>query len=394
MANLFITEGEVLGHILGLGLSKFAKTKQQTLMPILGESFLKFSPTNAQYFIPQLQKYEMIISSESLTKALETQNYDDWPLVTTIVDIDPDAVFPIVDVLVSEHLTPTSKSDQQIEFLCHLSSAFAKIRDLQGFIQLWEKELKSTNAAKENAWESETLVQHVAQIISENWTIYQINSAIPAEIEKRTRFLPLISMILACSQMSNLLTDQLLQKINKLHKSLLSREFRREINAWRLRYLLLSLDKTIAKSVASSADVDKFTEDLIYPEKKHKDRRIMFFMIQILFRLCEFQPLAKFAEVAEFVLDLVAPSNSAYSIWDGQYQTISKRNIGTAILRSIASRWVVLMENRITQEQIKRLVFAFWAASEKEGNSMIWKTLLENGIIYEQVQLKGLRTHY
>ncbi|KAK9433610.1 hypothetical protein V1505DRAFT_397343 [Lipomyces doorenjongii] len=346
-------DGVFLGHVLSLGLSKFGKTKQQALMPKMCEELLNFAPQTAQYILCQAKDHDITISSEMLTKALLIQQPIDWNLATMVLDVDADALFPLVEGLMDDQLRNFDKSPEIMRFVCHIAEAYTKIRSLQQFINIWRKTLAGS-VPETSVLASEDLVLAVATQISDNWTIHQLHS-IFVEIVPRDEtgdliegdLLPLIAITIGASMSQDPLPDSLLLNAERLYSLLDSDTLQGNYLMWRLKYLIVSMHKTIVKSVIKSSyteasDIASAVKSLVNPDKRVKDRRISFFKLQILFRIAEFKSWTGFSPVAQWLLDIM--ERKSYSSWDQDIAHIGKGNLPTALAYCIISRWLVLVE--------------------------------------------------
>ncbi|KAK9373416.1 uncharacterized protein V1513DRAFT_382519 [Lipomyces chichibuensis] len=346
-------DGAFLGHVLSLGLSKFGKTKQQAFMPKMCEEFLNFAPQTAQYILRQAKDHDITISSEMLTKALLIQQPIDWNLATIVLDVAADAVFPLVEGLMDDQLRNSDKSPEIVGFVCQVAEAYTKIRNLPRFINIWRNTL-AEGVRETSVLISEDLVRAVATQISGNWTIHQLHSIFEEIIPKDETddliegdLLPLIAITIGASLLQDPLPDWLLLKAERLYSLLDAKPLQKNYLTWRLKYLILSMHKTIVKSVIKSSyteasDIASAVKSLVNPDKRIKDRRISYFKFQILFRMAEFQSWTGFSPVAQWLLDIM--DRKSYSSWDQDIAHIGKENLSTALAYCITNRWLVLVE--------------------------------------------------
>ncbi|KAK9486290.1 hypothetical protein V1527DRAFT_406855 [Lipomyces starkeyi] len=345
-------DGVFLGHVLSLGLSKFGKTKQQALMPKMCEEFLNFAPQTAKYILCQAKDHDITISSEMLTKALLIQQPIDWNLATMVLDVDADAVFPLVEGLLDDQLRNSDKSPEIVCFACHIADAYTKIRNLSQFVNIWRKTLAG-GVPETSVLASEDLVQAVATQISGNWSIHQLHSIfveiIPRDEDDLSEgdLLPLIAITIGASLLQDPLPDSLLLKAQRLYSLLDSEPLQGNYLMWRLKYLILSMHKTIVKSVIKSSyteasDIASAVKSLVNPNKRVKDRRISYFKFQMLFRIAEFKSWTGFSPVAQWLLDIM--DRKSYSSWDQDIAHIGKENLSAALAYCIINRWLVLVE--------------------------------------------------
>ncbi|KAJ8100675.1 hypothetical protein POJ06DRAFT_281646 [Lipomyces tetrasporus] len=345
-------DSDFLGHVLSLGLSKFGKTKQRSLMPKICEEFLNFAPQAARSILREAKNHDITISTQSLTKALHAQEPTDWSLATMILDGDADAVFPMVEGLMDDKLRNSETSRDIVAFVCQLADSYTKIRNLQLFINIWRKTL-TRGVPETSVLVSEDLVRAVATRISENLTINQLNSIFVEIIPKDETgelmsgdILPLIAIILGTSLLPDTLPDSLLLKAEKLLSLLNAEALQDNYLAWRLKYLILSMDKNIVKSVIESlytgaSDVASAVKSLVNPDRKVYDSRIQYFNLQMLFRIAEFKPLTGFPQVAQWLLDIMDAKSLQ---WDQNIANIGTMNLPVAFAFCIIDRWLVLIE--------------------------------------------------
>ncbi|KAK9320552.1 hypothetical protein V1517DRAFT_354395 [Lipomyces orientalis] len=346
-------DGEFLGHVLSLGLSKFGKTKQRPLMPKICEEFLNFAPQAARSILREAKNHDITISTETLTKALHAQEPTDWILATMILDADADAVFPMVEGLMDDKLRNSETSRDIVAFVCHLAESYTKVRNLQQLINIWRKTLTSGGVPETSVLASEDLVRAVATRISESVTIHQLNSIFVEIIPKDETgelmsgdILPLIAIILGMSLLPDTLPDSLLLKAEKLLSLLNTEALQDNYLTWRLKYLILSMHKNIVKSVIKSScteasDVASAVKSLVNPDRKVYDSRISYFNLQMLFRIAEFKPLAGFPQVAQWLLDIMDAKSLQ---WDQNIAHIGNMNLPVAFAFCIIDRWLVLIE--------------------------------------------------
>ncbi|KAK9365178.1 hypothetical protein V1509DRAFT_655718 [Lipomyces kononenkoae] len=394
-------DGEFVGHVVSLGLSKFAKTKQQALMPKLCEEFLNFAPQSAQYVFQQAKEYDITISSEIVTNTLLLQKPTDWNLATLVLDVDPDAVFPLVEGLMDGDLRNSGKSPAIVCFVCRLVESYTKVRNMQQFISIWRKAL-ADGVSETSVLASEDIVRAVATQISQNWTIHQLNSVfgeiIPSDDAATLiggDLLPLIAIIIGASLFQDILPDALMLKTEQLYSLLDADTLQGSYLTWRLKYLILSMHKSIAKSVIKSfftepSDIAAAVKSVVNPDRKVHDRRILYFKLQVLFRIVEFKPWPGVVQVAQWLLDIM--DRKSYSSWDENIAHIGKENLPIAFAYCLIDRWLVFVEHRFEFIQIKHLVSCLWKMAMKSDElfTKIWKRLMASPVVFEQVKLKGI----
>ncbi|KAK9241448.1 hypothetical protein V1525DRAFT_334776 [Lipomyces kononenkoae] len=346
-------DGKFVAHVLSLGLSKFGKTKQQALMPKMCEEFLKFAPQTAQYVLEQAKEYDITISSETMTNTIHLEKPTDWNLATMVLDIDADAVFPLVEGLMDGHLRNAGKSPAIVCFAVRLVEEYTKVRNLQQFIKIWRKTL-ADGVPETSVLVSEDILRAVATQISQNWTIHQLNSIwgeiIPSDeagslIEGD--LLPLIAITIGASLFQDTLPDALTLRAEQLYSLLDHDALQGSYLTWRLKYLILSMHKSVVKSVIKTSFVEPSAiaaaiKSVVNPGRKVHDRRILYFNVQLLFRIAEFKPWSGVGQVAEWLLDIM--DKKAFSSWDQEIAHIGKNNLPIAFAYCIIDRWLVLVE--------------------------------------------------
>ncbi|KAK9449823.1 uncharacterized protein V1518DRAFT_372856 [Limtongia smithiae] len=364
-----------LSHILSIGLSKLSKSKQKNLMPLLCERFIQYAPLGTSAFMLQFQAYDIKLSSEVLATSLEQVNYSDWKLATQILQADSDAIFPLVESIFVEKLW-LSDSPETIQFACALAEEYAKIRDIQKLISLWRKPRLQYPNKLQGAFTSELFLRSVSKNIAQNWTQQQslkmLTIIAPNDNKElaESDLLPLATIVLGISTIQDVLNDSLVESLLLLFKLLNNKSLTSDYNSWRVQYWLLSTQGELAKKIVASLPPN-YINKLLTHDFMQQDAGMVYFKVQIIFRLAEFQAF-ELQTISKSILNVVSRVDSSASIWNGDVSKISSSNLASALIEGILKRWLVLIETKFDIDSITRLAEAFWKFSHLNENTFSW----------------------
>ncbi|KAK9463871.1 Urb2/Npa2 family-domain-containing protein [Lipomyces oligophaga] len=383
--------GQFLSHILILGLSKLERTHQEAQMSALVTSFLEFSPENSKLFLLDALNHNVQLPSSILCKALRSaENYQDWELAQLLLEIDPDAVFPSIEDILS---TISSDSESSISFLYNMADSFAKVRDLLQFINIWRKASKSSEA---RVWSSEALLRQTASLLAQNVTTRELIRWISILVEDPNKSIqvpdlfPLTAIVIAIS----LKTDSVAiisisaDRIKALYKSISSKELKSTFIAWKLKYYISSLSPETAMIAGESENFRKIIHKLV-SSKGIQHPSLAFAQIQLLFRLSEFFPdLEEFASLEALIVDIFKTNQC--DDWDGSWMNVTELNMPIALASTLIDRWIILLQHRFSSESLKSIINAFWKIEPRSQD--LWVRLLGSEITFEQRNFMTLIT--
>ncbi|KAK9456879.1 Urb2/Npa2 family-domain-containing protein [Dipodascopsis uninucleata] len=377
------SNAKLIQRILHLALSKFAKTRQRTQMVAISQAFIEFSPANSYCILQECTKYDVKLSLDIFKVAVTGQVGDIWNFRLLILKNEPDAILLNVENVIFKELMYTSVDSDVSCFVERLVSTYSDIRNIQEFLTLWSSTLRDSSISENSILMSERLIQFISLKIAESWTSHQISGFLLKfnDGDDSMSLRALISVLTAISLRPEVLSRNLVSILINLFKVIQNRAD--DYLVFRSMYLIVSFNRDIALAVLNSND-DMLSKKLL----DGSDYKILYFTIQIALRLSEFEVFEWFSVIVDHILNCF--DTAEFMNWKNSYEDINAITYPTALICSLLDRWLVVIEHRFNEFQMKIIASSMWKfALSSDSNFSRWESLLSSHQeLFEQVILK------
>ncbi|KAK9474324.1 Urb2/Npa2 family-domain-containing protein [Dipodascopsis tothii] len=398
-----------------VAIEKFSKGAQRPLCGALVEKLLDVFPQSAAQIIDVAYKYNVMVSRDILKQTLKasidlpSENVD-WALVTAIMDNDIDSVLPEIE-MVFDKLHPANETT--LKFAEMIMTGYVRIRDVSGFFDQWRRALTSDDAACVAFWGHSRIVDSLARVLADGLSLPQLSSLLATllpllqDLEKPTPktlaaevVFPMLTgavapLVLSTAEFPESLVGQLRELLSAVPDSDTHAD-----NAyyWRLQYVLLSVHRDVVKEYTkdSTAANDNLVALVRLATAKKSafwdNKAAAFFGLQVLLRVIEFNGLDDddTAAVAKRIVDVAAKSAKPWS--RGDYDSIDKKTLGSALVVSIIHRWLLVVEHKFGAAEKEAVAAALWSFGQSGADELVaeWQTVVASPVFHEQSGLAAL----